>query len=241
MHDKKKQGDRLLGEEEHIHHSRTSGRRQRCRPEFKSLFFMLLILDTIWLIISTTGFEWKSRYRSGLLRETSVFPAISSHTKTFAPNESFYEVFGADQEAAWGSLIPTGGGFVRVDDPERYGLSGGFPLDSSSHGKSESYCVSAFHQLHCLNSIREHMRKSFTSRSLHDHDDLSPQANELHVAHCFDYLRQSIMCCGDLSLEKAVIGEDGKIMHSTNGWNVEHRCKAWDEVFEVTESMNPWA
>ena len=41
-----------------------------------------------------------------------------------------------------------------------------------------------------------------------------------------------------MSLEKAVIDKYGELVHSTNGWDVKHTCKAWDQVFDITESMH---
>lgn len=46
------------------------------------------------------------------------------------------------------------------------------------------------------------------------------------------------MCCGDMSLEKASTDHNGNIVHSTNGWEAKHTCKSWNEVFDITESMN---
>lgn len=44
-----------------------------------------------------------------------------------------------------------GGGFIIVSDPEKYGLSGGFPLEDEDDGiVREGYGISMFHQIHCL-------------------------------------------------------------------------------------------
>ncbi len=43
-----------------------------------------------------------------------------------------------------------------------------------------------------------------------------------HSAHCFDYLRQSIMCNADTSLE-------GKT-EAGPGWGSKHQCKDYDAV-----------
>jgi hypothetical protein len=43
-----------------------------------------------------------------------------------------------------------------------------------------------------------------------------------HSAHCFDYLRQSIMCAGDTNLEgKTAAGP---------GWGSEHECVDYDAL-----------
>ena len=56
-----------------------------------------------------------------------------------------------------------------------------------------------------------------------------------HVAHCFDYLRQSITCCGDTALEGAETtfpeGEGG-----SDGWNVQHVCKNYTQISDWLEN-----
>ncbi|KUL89006.1 hypothetical protein ZTR_06062 [Talaromyces verruculosus] len=67
-------------------------------------------------------------------------PVIRTFEDTFA--------FGGPRtnrtDAAWDSLIPTGGGFIPVLNPEAYGL----PNDDRQG--TQLWGVSVFHQLHCL-------------------------------------------------------------------------------------------
>lgn len=55
-----------------------------------------------------------------------------------------------------------------------------------------------------------------------------------HIEHCFDYLRQNIMCAGDLTLEKARVDTDGH-RRTTDGWNTAHQCKDWEEIKSIVE------
>lgn len=45
-----------------------------------------------------------------------------------------------------------------------------------------------------------------------------------HSAHCFDYIRQSIMCAADTSLEG--------MTEAGPGWGSEHECKDYDALLE---------
>jgi hypothetical protein len=45
-----------------------------------------------------------------------------------------------------------------------------------------------------------------------------------HVYHCLDYLRQTIMCLADATLEHI---DDGK---GAPGWGDTHRCGDWDAL-----------
>jgi hypothetical protein len=48
-----------------------------------------------------------------------------------------------------------------------------------------------------------------------------------HVDHCFRYLRQSLVCCGDTALE----GQNTKItLPDTDGTGAVHLCKDFEQV-----------
>lgn len=52
-----------------------------------------------------------------------------------------------------------GGGFIVVPEPEKFGLTGGFPIvnDEGNEVKEEGYGISMFHQIHCLVSLHHNM------------------------------------------------------------------------------------
>jgi hypothetical protein len=53
-----------------------------------------------------------------------------------------------------------------------------------------------------------------------------------HVNHCYDYLRQAIMCSGDMTLEWAIEESDG-IRREVDGWGIPHRqCKDWALIWD---------
>lgn len=62
----------------------------------------------------------------------------------------------------------------------------------------------------------------------HKHSD---QFFHLHLKHCFEYLRQAVMCAGDTALEKAMI-VDGRIIRGVDGWGVEHECRDYTAIFD---------
>lgn len=99
--------------------------------------------------------------------------------------------------------------------------------------------LSVFHQLHCLVSsmspvysgtclMRQYtVRRAYYSNAeegeLEDFDlgkDRKP-----HVAHCFDYLRQSILCCADSSIEPAVDAVNGFL-----GAGFPRQCRDFEEL-----------
>ena len=83
--------------------------------------------------------------------------------------------------------------------------------------------LSMFHQIHCLDSLR----KAILGLT-HDHRDM--EAGELgHTHHCLNYLRQTILCSADVTLEPETpegsqdVGE---------GLAVTHVCRDWGKVYD---------
>ncbi|KAK4233593.1 hypothetical protein C8A03DRAFT_19366, partial [Achaetomium macrosporum] len=55
--------------------------------------------------------------------------------------------------------------------------------------------------------------------------------------HCLDYLRQSLMCNADVTLEDLDFGE-GKALGSVTGWGTQHMCRDWERLRYWTEGAN---
>lgn len=55
-----------------------------------------------------------------------------------------------------------------------------------------------------------------------------------HMGHCFDYLRQAIMCAGDTTLESAMELPNGELFPMVDGWGITHQCRSWDDAIEWT-------
>ncbi|KAI8627284.1 hypothetical protein F5Y19DRAFT_477498 [Xylariaceae sp. FL1651] len=122
---------------------------------------------------------------------------------------SYNRTFGADPaqnkftEDAWDSLVPLGQGTVKL-----------------SNGTSQVYTLSIMHQLHCLWSIHE----SFYT-ALHAHPEDVDMQDFPHIRHCFDYVRQSIMCSADVTLEPVDLALGG-----VTGWDGKHICRDFGSV-----------
>ena len=56
-----------------------------------------------------------------------------------------------------------------------------------------------------------------------------------HRAHCVEYLRQSILCSADTTLE----GETGSWTKST-GWGQTHSCVDFDALTEMANDRAVW-
>lgn len=131
--------------------------------------------------------------------------------------------------------MPLGDGFIVVDNSHSFGLPPGRETPDG-----ETYDISLFHQLHCLAGIRTFM--SATKQAIGRNDTV--RVNEIvldplqdHMAHCFDYLRQSLMCYGDMTLEWPRTEPDGTRV-AVDGWGIEHQCKSWVSQYVLCHLEN---
>ncbi|KAL3462907.1 hypothetical protein BJX64DRAFT_287886 [Aspergillus heterothallicus] len=107
--------------------------------------------------------------------------------------------------------------------------------------------LTVYHQLHCLRTIISAYyaatEPTSQSSSLSAHHHNSPSTNSStslkpdHISHCFDYLRQTIMCAADTNLEVLEPDADG-----TSGWGQPRVCRDYQQVFEwASKWPNPKA
>lgn len=107
--------------------------------------------------------------------------------------------------------------FVHVPNPQAYSLR---PNRGVVAVTENIYMLSAHHQLHCLRQLH-----------LSFFDSRLDGGHQKHAEHCFDYLRQGIICAGDSTLEGPDLGKS-----SLSGNGVVHRCRAWDE----SDGLESW-
>ncbi|KAK4892447.1 hypothetical protein LTR27_009103 [Elasticomyces elasticus] len=126
----------------------------------------------------------------------------------------------------------TGTGFVAVQNPRQYShLGPGLPSPSNKPGE-EIYGVSLFHQLHCVMHIRHHLWSLENAANTQNTTSLRDLAKgNDHINHCFDFVRQALMCNADLTLEwPRSIQDEGKTGF-VDGNNIPHQCKSWTEIY----------
>ena len=145
-----------------------------------------------------------------------------------------------------------GRGFITVD-----ALGKALLYDDRRHlDLSSARAVSVFHQLHCLvgfsitpligtllysseaNLLQDELRIGYYATKAPNHkavnSDNKHHHSTAHMKHCFDYLRQALICAASMTLEPLRPLQNGKIP-GVDGWGVEHICADWDEVRTWTE------
>ncbi|KAJ7110768.1 hypothetical protein C8R43DRAFT_1243008 [Mycena crocata] len=120
---------------------------------------------------------------------------------TFESPDSQYPL---DDDYKWGSIVPPLRGFIRL----------------GAEGKP--YAVATYHQLHCVNGIRF---AYVASRDGLFKTEKARAESFAHVNHCFDVLRQSMLCKADTTLVS--------VGASTA---VTRRCPDWTQVRDYIDT-----
>ncbi|KAG5938707.1 hypothetical protein E4U53_007954 [Claviceps sorghi] len=134
----------------------------------------------------------------------------------FQPDELYVGEQSPESDGAWKALMPEGMGIVTVRNTTS--LPALPRLDRSRN--EQNAMVSVYHQLHCLYRTRTGYFAAVAGNI--SHSDLD------HLSHCWDYLRQSVMCSADTTLEwmGSTPDQDG-----TTGWGYQHKCRDWSAIF----------
>lgn len=80
--------------------------------------------------------------------------------------------------------------------------------------------------------LNTHHSRDDTHSNDHPHEQVHVHSHD-HVDHCFQYLRQSLLCCGDTALE----GQDPRTdKPGTDGTGAVHICKNFDGILAWADS-----
>ncbi len=77
--------------------------------------------------------------------------------------------------------------------------------------------------------MRNELTLAYFGRSVHTETKHKVHSHPGRPDHCFDYLRQVIMCNLDLTYETARVDIDGK-RRVADGWGSVHQCKDWSAI-----------
>lgn len=93
-----------------------------------------------------------------------------------------------------------------------------------------TFAVAMFHQLHCLRGTRAALMQGWGK--------MRPGARE-HLHHCFNYIRQWVLCDADLTLEP---GDFTQRNFTTDRFGATHTCTDWQPVYDmVNDRWFKWA
>ncbi|KAL1792652.1 hypothetical protein ACET3X_009159 [Alternaria dauci] len=227
------------------YHSRASSSRRRimCPPLIAAMRWILVIglqLVIIGLLARDQGMLDSTRWQARSTSANDVggditgwSPHIPTQITKFEINQTFApyntsEFFKPEVLRAWNELLPVGMGFQSVPDPENY-----HDLPTPIVWPNATvFTTSMTHQLHCLYAVVA-VYSGMTSGHELEED------HHWHMIHCFDYMRQAIMCSADMALEGL---ETTFPDHNggSDGWDSKHVCKDPKKVRERLESVRAY-
>lgn len=137
-----------------------------------------------------------------------------------------FSVDSPDAPHEWRSVYPGRNlGFIRLGPQKRF------------------FGLSVYHQMHCIDTLREGLASKTMGGSGHGntHGKRAPHDHAhdtAHWAHCLNYLRQTVLCAADLTLEPEI--EEGS-QNVGEGLYVTHVCRDWSKVHAfVDDNWETW-
>ncbi|KAK1141023.1 hypothetical protein N8T08_009596 [Aspergillus melleus] len=156
-----------------------------------------------WLKYLLLGIAWTSSIVTAILITGPIQSAIKVHKVRFSGNLEF------DDNA---DGVDLRGGEADMIRGPTYEKPGGWSLVG----------IDVFHQLHCLNLLRQGLRPDYYTK----HDD--EPAYTIHINHCLDYLRQAAMCNVDVTPIPVLWSE--REDRPVPDFQVEHTCRDFWKV-----------
>jgi hypothetical protein len=117
---------------------------------------------------------------------------------------------------------------VLIERPEQYEDLG--PGLETVAENAQVYGLAVTHQYHCLKMIREDLYGLMTRNETYVYyltitpeEKLRDGTEASHLFHCLDYLRQTIFCNADLTVESRSKVSSKHI----DGYGPAHQCRNW--------------
>ncbi|KAI0534376.1 hypothetical protein GGR58DRAFT_61288 [Xylaria digitata] len=134
----------------------------------------------------------------------------------------FFGAPGTKADVAWNRILDTGLMRLTADQASRLGDE-----TAREWNTTDSYVgiLGTFHQLHCLSRLRYTL--FFPDR--YEEFDGEHIANK-HILHCIEYLRQIIMCLGDVTIEP--VGWNKTTLSYIAEKDQVRQCRSFDRIYD---------
>ncbi|KUI64610.1 hypothetical protein VM1G_01049 [Cytospora mali] len=145
--------------------------------------------------------------------------------------------YGPDVDQAWDSIAnDMGDQMISQDELDRLGLPrNSLKVTDPATGK-EGYraAVEVFHQLHCLNLLRQYVYKDYYVNIYSDIDRDDEEGVKAHIDHCLEAIRINLMCTADIGIftfreypeygyEKGDYWPDFSTLHTCRNFDAIHQ------------------
>jgi len=143
-----------------------------------------------------------------------------------ADDDSHFSYVGDDHPSQLPLHVPSVA--LTIEDSSQYGLSDfrawvdwrsadAFPYSNGFvklGPEGRSFGVAMFHQMHCLQKIRDAIVQGDPGH---------------HTRHCLNLLRQAVLCASDTTIDPLTTAT------GTDGLGVVHVCRDWQKVYDFVE------
>ncbi|KAM3563468.1 hypothetical protein ARSEF4850_002316 [Beauveria asiatica] len=92
--------------------------------------------------------------------------------------------------------------------------------------------LNVYHQLHCIKRLWQYTYPEVYRK---DQTPAQAEAERLHKEHCFDFLRQSVMCLADIGIITYQWTEDGMVPVANS---TTHQCANWKQLEDWTKKRS---
>lgn len=157
-------------------------------------------------------------------KKKSLIPSYSTEIvpMTFQ-NSNTSAMSGAAADAEWASFVPKNNGFIAKD----------IGNDTVYFG------ISAFHGMHCLDTLRRIFEVQFDVASPATINKLQANPEDTsfyHIHHCLIYLRSMILCDADPTLEHNIYSKNGS--KTLGGDGTTHTCRDFHALYAMSDASN---
>ncbi|KAH8657406.1 hypothetical protein BGZ60DRAFT_415833 [Tricladium varicosporioides] len=231
-HHPQKSNTPFIVEEEHVHSFRCNRQprwqivltwiRWSIVVFLQGIILMLLlprsgILDGGWDIKDTeTGGDVNGLYIPTKHKYTLLTPEEEKFVPNMTSDANRMEI-----RHNWDMLMPLGSGSVEINDYANYPMLGK-PIVDDPIRNGSLFEASWTHALHCLYyTVDTYHQLTISNGTKFGFDG---ERNDYHAAHCFEYLRNQILCMSDMTLE----GSESVL--DATGMGQAHMCRDRSEA-----------
>ncbi|KAK3933544.1 hypothetical protein QBC46DRAFT_275559, partial [Diplogelasinospora grovesii] len=91
--------------------------------------------------------------------------------------------------------------------------------------------VESFHQIHCLNLVRQYTYRDEYDYSALPSFDGTPKLVRAHIDHCIEALRRFIMCVGDVTPYLIKVNPN-RLSGEDPDFRTLHKCRKYDKLVD---------
>ncbi|OJJ07805.1 hypothetical protein ASPVEDRAFT_89044 [Aspergillus versicolor CBS 583.65] len=201
LHSRESQDESISDVEKSSHQSRYRfpfGKLSSRPRLWLNLWAMSNTIFSIFLVIAAFGLNYHARSLadkpvppSSPLREDGAERFVNTQYK---PNKIFQSPPSDEVDAAWNDWLRDHDHIVRVSGEKAKDLGLPEAVELYEDPGYYAYGLGVYHQMHCLSRLRKSFYPERYYPNATQHEILH------HIGHCFDVLRQAILCHGDVSL-----------------------------------------